>query len=419
MAQTRVALSVAECDAFSDDEVASSPPAVVPLKINVSSGDYSVFLTLTSALLQKSLEKAVVTPFIKAYNKKRRAEESSDTISSIKIRGGARDGTIDHATARNEAVSAGSLLGAGSTVEVHLTFAGESFTVSSATTLCTDLATGLLALRLSAKARRTAWCFADTVSQQPAQTLRTERAVNDATRAEFEATAVEDFAVEGGHCGRIPAVAGAWRTVFVRRRLMHIVRGARSALLGRRHDEAETATSSADEARSLSRKKDAPGEPSTPAIVPDGRLLRAAWLAAAAAAIPSRFVTAVAVTTVAVTTVAVMTVAVTTVAVMPVAVMPVAVMPVAVTTVARLSLPLHPQTPRTSRACAASCKLKPSRQRWLSVGSAILDALVSSSRRRLTACRTGGSCGRRPRRQPSSTRCVWARRCRTAHCAAP
>ena len=117
MAQTRVALSVAECDAFSDDEVASSPPAVVPLKINVSSGDYSVFLTLTSALLQKSLEKAVVTPFIKAYNKKRRAEESSDTISSIKIRGGARDGTIDHATARNEAVSAGSLLGAGSTVE--------------------------------------------------------------------------------------------------------------------------------------------------------------------------------------------------------------------------------------------------------------------------------------------------------------
>ena len=46
-------------------------------------------------------------------------------------------------------------------------------------------------------------------------------------------------------------MADAWRAAFVRRRVTLVVRGARAALLGRRHEEE-------DESAHSTRKKDAP-----------------------------------------------------------------------------------------------------------------------------------------------------------------
>ena len=225
------------------------------LKINVSSGPVNLFLTLSPTLLERCLDKSVLLPFIKAYNKKQHAEESLETIASVEVSGGQSNGRIDRATASSAAISSLSLLGTSTSVVVRVAFVSESFTAGTASTMCMDT-TQLLALRLSSKGRSTAWCFSDSI-EPPARPKTSSRRDRDETRAEFESAAVSDFAAEGGHCGGAPAVAEAWRVVFIRRRLASIVRGARSALQGKRHDEAD-ADVAGDEARSLSRKKDAP-----------------------------------------------------------------------------------------------------------------------------------------------------------------
>ena len=230
---------------FSSDEDVPLPPT--ELKVRVTAGRVNLFLTLSSTLLEKCLDKAVLSPFIKAYNKKERARESIETLVSIQLSGGRKDSItrMDAST-----LPAASVLGSGSNVALLLHFQ------DSATTICVDAA-GLLALRLSSKARSTSWSFADAITPPLPPRKKSTSKDDDETRAEMEATAAQDFATEGGECGGAAEVADAWRVTFARRRLVSIVRGARSALAGRRHDEAD-GQEEEEEGRSLSRKKDAP-----------------------------------------------------------------------------------------------------------------------------------------------------------------
>lgn len=92
------------------------------LKIKVSAGSVSLFLTLSPGLQQKCLDKCVINPFIKAYNKKTGDPESLETITECTLSGSAADGPVSRETASDEAVQAGSLLGTGENVCLTLSF---------------------------------------------------------------------------------------------------------------------------------------------------------------------------------------------------------------------------------------------------------------------------------------------------------
>ena len=74
-----------------------------PLKLNVSSGPVNLFLTLSKSHLGRCLDKSVIAPFVKAYNKRQHAEESLDTIASVEISGGIANGPVDKSMRSSEA----------------------------------------------------------------------------------------------------------------------------------------------------------------------------------------------------------------------------------------------------------------------------------------------------------------------------
>ena len=72
------------------------------LKIKVTAGSVSLFLTLSPKLREKHLDKCVILPFIKAYNKKTGDSESLETIMACTLSGSAADGPVSltHTEAR-------------------------------------------------------------------------------------------------------------------------------------------------------------------------------------------------------------------------------------------------------------------------------------------------------------------------------
>lgn len=92
------------------------------LKVNVRSGPVNLFLTLSPTLLEKCLDRAVLVPFIKAYNKRQSAEESVDTLLSVTLSGSPKDGEVSRATASDETITTASLLGSGEAVMLVLNF---------------------------------------------------------------------------------------------------------------------------------------------------------------------------------------------------------------------------------------------------------------------------------------------------------
>ena len=64
------------------------------LKIQVTAADVALYLTLSETLQQKSLDAAVLKPFVKAYNKRADANENLDTILSLTLAGAKADGPV-------------------------------------------------------------------------------------------------------------------------------------------------------------------------------------------------------------------------------------------------------------------------------------------------------------------------------------
>ncbi len=92
------------------------------LKIQVKAADVALYLTLSETLLRKSLDAAVLKPFVKAYNKRADANETLDTILSLTLTGAKADGPVARATASDDTVTAASILGDGESVVLTVEF---------------------------------------------------------------------------------------------------------------------------------------------------------------------------------------------------------------------------------------------------------------------------------------------------------
>ena len=98
------------------------------LKVRVTSGAVDLYITLTPKLLAKPLEKAIITPFIGAYNKKTpEAKVSFDSLTAANVTGGAVDGPVTKEACSDEASPASSFFGTtGDSVVLNLTFYEQS-----------------------------------------------------------------------------------------------------------------------------------------------------------------------------------------------------------------------------------------------------------------------------------------------------
>jgi hypothetical protein len=97
------------------------------LKVRVKSGSVDLYITLTPKLLAKSLQGALINPFIKAYNKREKDQPVTwEALTSIMLTDAVdgdvalADGSISIADASNDGTSASSLLGTqpGATIEL-------------------------------------------------------------------------------------------------------------------------------------------------------------------------------------------------------------------------------------------------------------------------------------------------------------
>ena len=98
--------------------------AAAAVKVRVKSASVSLDITLTDKFLAMPLSKALVNPFIKAYNKKAATAVSSESLASVHISGGAcPDGMIPIATLTDEKSPSSMIIGAAADgVNIELTF---------------------------------------------------------------------------------------------------------------------------------------------------------------------------------------------------------------------------------------------------------------------------------------------------------
>jgi hypothetical protein len=99
-------------------------PAAEELKIRVKSASVEVFITLNAKFLAQPLEKALINPFIKVYNKKTDVPVSLESLISIHVTGAAcPDGPVTIDTAKDPTVAASTILGSKEGVHIEFTFA--------------------------------------------------------------------------------------------------------------------------------------------------------------------------------------------------------------------------------------------------------------------------------------------------------
>ena len=99
-------------------------PVAEELKIRVKSASVEVFITLNAKFLAQPLEKALINPFIKVYNKKTDVPVSLESLISIHVTGAAcPDGPVTIDTAKDPTVAASTILGSKEGVHIEFTFA--------------------------------------------------------------------------------------------------------------------------------------------------------------------------------------------------------------------------------------------------------------------------------------------------------
>ena len=104
--------------------MADEPPVAEELKIRVKSASVEVFITLNAKFLAQTLEKALINPFIKVYNKKTDVPVTLESLISIHVTGAAcPDGPVTIDTAKDPTVAASTILGSKEGVHIEFTFA--------------------------------------------------------------------------------------------------------------------------------------------------------------------------------------------------------------------------------------------------------------------------------------------------------
>ena len=97
------------------------------LKVRVESGTVTLNITLTPKFLSMPLTKALLGPFIKAYNKKEKdCPVSLESLTAVSIAGGAWTGPVPLASVRDEETPSSTILGSQEGVAVTLTFAEQA-----------------------------------------------------------------------------------------------------------------------------------------------------------------------------------------------------------------------------------------------------------------------------------------------------
>ena len=81
-------------------------PVAEELKIRVKSASVEVFITLNAKFLAQPLDKALINPFIKVYNKKSDVPVALESLISIHVTGAAcPDGPVTIDTAKDPTVA--------------------------------------------------------------------------------------------------------------------------------------------------------------------------------------------------------------------------------------------------------------------------------------------------------------------------
>ena len=107
-----------------------STPVAEELKIRVKSASVEVFITLNAKFLAQPLDKALINPFIKVYNKKSDVPVALESLISIHVTGAAcPDGPMTIDTAKDPTVAASTILGSKEGVHIEFTFAEQMMPV--------------------------------------------------------------------------------------------------------------------------------------------------------------------------------------------------------------------------------------------------------------------------------------------------
>ena len=105
-------------------------PVAEELKIRVKSASVEVFITLNAKFLAQPLDKALINPFIKVYNKKTDVPVTLESLISIHVTGAAcPDGPMTIDTAKDPTVAASTILGSKEGVHIEFTFAEQMMPV--------------------------------------------------------------------------------------------------------------------------------------------------------------------------------------------------------------------------------------------------------------------------------------------------